>query len=184
MLSPLDERWRSREKARCKKRKAAAKAKAASRPEPVKLKLDKIEFTSTFTLGGFEPHFLHPRCKTKLEQVAEVLASLKLTIKDLGTHSHANDGTAYVQAKGEVKPVAMTVVSVNEAGNINLNGSSGNFTDPDQAVRYARKYMIELCAHEIDEWLYAAGLGPNPHLWSNGAVPPEEVGKIHEKYRD
>lgn len=49
---------------------------------------------------------------------------------------------------------------------LNLLGGSFDLracVSPQEKIAKARAAMIELFTHEVDEWLFMAGLGPDPH---------------------
>lgn len=200
-LARHEERWRERAKARAKcKGKSARKEKPKVKTEtgrviPEGITLDRFKVPAHYATITFEETpkpLLDPRQKCVMEQVAEVLNEFKLNIHDLGVNSVYRARTRFtmeppnihVMGRSRVKPLPGVVSFVMPDGTINLHGSSGIGTTATNAVRLARKHMIELCIHEIDEWLFQAGLGPNPHNWSNGAVPDEEVGKLHPRFAE
>lgn len=186
-MNRLEERWREREKARCKRRKGAKKASPPCPVEMPEFKFKDIKFAE-IVFVGFVQEVKEPRRKGKLEQVIETLHSVRVTIKDLGSYSYMSYDGGAVKAIAKVKPMESTspfhLDPIKPESDIPLHGSGGFVKDPTEAVRLARQSMIELCTHEIDEWLYHAGLGPNPHNWPTGAVPPEEVGKLSPRFVD
>jgi len=192
MLSKHDERWRERERLRQVKRKAAAKEPAPPQPtESDKLdfpklhdfggRLTELKF-ETVTIGGYAA----PPIDERLAAVSKALDEITLSLRDLRFHTALGMPSfipyekTYVCVSVSVKPTPLT--GGLHTQEILLRGGGKYVDTAEEAVREARRLMIELVAHEIDEWLYVAGLGPNPHLWPDGVVPPGRVGKLDERF--
>ncbi len=186
----LNERWRERERLRARRRKEAKpEAKVEAKPEA------KVESMPIYDFGalkrmlgpdyGLDLTFLHPQKKSKMQQVMDALSSVKISISDLCPTTNVGYFSDYdVSARSMVRPMPGTMVFGRRFTDdkIALAGNRAAVHSPEEAVRTARRFMIDLVTHEIDEWLYQAGLGPDPHKYNGGSVPESEVGKLSDRF--
>lgn len=193
----LEERWREREKARVKARKQRALVK----PEKIEVKpaVPPLVPGQTFKVPKDVVEILftspvdHPKPKTKLEQVVDALGEFKMSISDVSIGGMSTrSGLASIGVSANVKPLPNPLLVTNNRPDIRLHhGPLYSFTmkpefakTPEDAVKLARRYLVELITHEIDEWLFQAGLGPNPHNWDNGMIPSDHIGKVSDRFRE
>jgi hypothetical protein len=117
-----------------------------------------------------ELDWLYPQKPQLPESVSAVLKKLeriKLTMRDI----HLVSGDTWAGGRAIQPHMKVTLLRreelpyYNVSDEVDLGGSTESVpSDPAELVRRARQLLIELVTHEIDEVLYVAGLGPDPHL--------------------